>query len=573
MFRPRLLSLLLVLASSLVAFGVGAGAADAADGDLDASFGNGGQLNSDPTAFTESPADAVLDPQGRMVVVFSGFPKEAANRAFVARYLANGEIDGSFGSGGVTEIPWTTTNESQGPAGVAIDGQGRIVVGGDAVKGVRGFDIAAARLLPGGTLDPSFGEGGVVTIDVPGDGFDVGESVAVDSLGRVLVAGRAIKTGGPTPQSSMTVVRWTEAGVPDPTFGEKGIAKVNVAGLPQAGASTLALDGSGRLVVGGSAGDEKGSSPIVARLLDDGSLDPSFGGGGIVPVNFRIGSSSSVDSLVLDGEKIVVTGDFKDESTRGLGVGRLLPNGAADVSFAGSGTTTVTLAGADVFANALALDPAGRLIVGGLVQESLAANAALFRFTSAGASDPTFGNGGVARASFGAAFSLGVTPLVDSSGRYLLFGSGSSASATVLGFARFLTGYPTAGPTQPSPPTVKPPPATPPKPKCAGRTATVVGTSGADRLKGTKKADVIVGLGGNDTIKGLGGNDVVCAGAGADKVFGGAGNDQVFGEGGNDMVFGGPGADRLLGQAGADTLVGGPGKDQEIGGPGKDRQR
>jgi uncharacterized delta-60 repeat protein len=195
--RRRLLCLLFALLAVSVPLGVGAPVAGAADGALDPSFGDGGQTTSDPTALNEDPGDAVLDAQGRIVVVFSGSPREVgADQAFVARYLPDGEIDKSFGSGGVSKIPWTTEKESEDPTGVAIDGQGRIVVGGEAVKGeVRGFDFAAARFFPNGVLDPSFGEGGVATLDIPGDGFDLARDVAVDPQGRVLVAGIAIKTG------------------------------------------------------------------------------------------------------------------------------------------------------------------------------------------------------------------------------------------------------------------------------------------------------------------------------------------------------------------------------------------
>ena len=87
---------------------------------------------------------------------------------------------------------------------------------------------------------------------------------------------------------------------------------------------------------------------------------------------------------------------------------------------------------------------------------------------------------------------------------------------------------------------------------CGGKRATVIGTSGKDRLKGTPRADVIAGLAGDDVIKALGGNDLVCAGKGRDTVRGGPGRDQLLGEGGVDQLFGGP--DR-------DKLVGGPGKD------------
>ena len=97
----------------------------------------------------------------------------------------------------------------------------------------------------------------------------------------------------------------------------------------------------------------------------------------------------------------------------------------------------------------------------------------------------------------------------------------------------------------------------PPAPaaKCAGRSATKVGTAGRDVISGTPGADVIAGLGGNDIIRGRGGRDLLCGGAGGDTLRGGAGKD------------------RLLGQAGRDKLFGGGGRDVLKGGPGRDRQR
>lgn len=95
----------------------------------------------------------------------------------------------------------------------------------------------------------------------------------------------------------------------------------------------------------------------------------------------------------------------------------------------------------------------------------------------------------------------------------------------------------------------------PPKPRCAGKEATIIGTPGADALRGTRGADVIVALGGNDVVKGAAGNDVVCAGPGNDRLDGDAGNDRLFGEAGRDRLTGGAGTDRLSGGAGRDTCV------------------
>ncbi len=98
---------------------------------------------------------------------------------------------------------------------------------------------------------------------------------------------------------------------------------------------------------------------------------------------------------------------------------------------------------------------------------------------------------------------------------------------------------------------------------CAGKRATIVGTTKRDQLRGTPKADIIAARGGNDTIIGLGGNDTIC---------GGLGNDTLSGGTGNDKLYGGTGRDRLLGGPGRDTLSGGPQRDTLLGGPGTDTQ-
>ena len=107
-------------------------------------------------------------------------------------------------------------------------------------------------------------------------------------------------------------------------------------------------------------------------------------------------------------------------------------------------------------------------------------------------------------------------------------------------------------------------------PKCSGKKATIVGTSGSDTIRGTRRADVIVAKGGKDTIRGRGGSDIICAGRGGDKIVGGGGKDLVLGGAGNDIVKGGFGADRLRGQGANDVIQGGSGNDAINGGAGMD---
>ncbi len=124
---------------------------------------------------------------------------------------------------------------------------------------------------------------------------------------------------------------------------------------------------------------------------------------------------------------------------------------------------------------------------------------------------------------------------------------------------------------------------------CDGRVATIVGTSGSDRLTGTSGSDVIAALQGNDVIHGLDGDDIICAGKGNDVVFGGPGFDVIFGAQGDDglfassgpferdrddtaggRIFGGLGDDLIHGSNRWDRIQGGPGEDIIFGYGGRD---
>lgn len=100
-----------------------------------------------------------------------------------------------------------------------------------------------------------------------------------------------------------------------------------------------------------------------------------------------------------------------------------------------------------------------------------------------------------------------------------------------------------------------------------GRTCTITGTPGDDRLVGTPGRDVICGLGGDDVLVGRGGDDVLVGGGGGDGLFAGEGDDLLIGGTSTDRLFGHAGRDRIRGGPGNDTVDGGPGRDELDGGP------
>lgn len=105
---------------------------------------------------------------------------------------------------------------------------------------------------------------------------------------------------------------------------------------------------------------------------------------------------------------------------------------------------------------------------------------------------------------------------------------------------------------------------------CEGLPATIVGTTGDDRLLGTSGNDVIVGLEGNDLVEAGDGSDTVCGGAGNDILIGAGGDDRLLGEDGDDDLRGDAGNDTLIGGSGNDGLRGGSDGDQLTGDAGDD---
>jgi Ca2+-binding RTX toxin-like protein len=98
-------------------------------------------------------------------------------------------------------------------------------------------------------------------------------------------------------------------------------------------------------------------------------------------------------------------------------------------------------------------------------------------------------------------------------------------------------------------------------PRCFGKTATIIGTPGADRIRGTPGHDTIVAFGGDDRVRGGVGVDRICAGLGADYVVGGIGADRIDGRNGRDELRGAERDDRIIGGLGSDFVSGGFGND------------
>jgi uncharacterized delta-60 repeat protein len=317
------------------------------DGHPDRSFGDGGKV----TTFSGSSPGAgevAIDPHRRIVAEGSSCDGNLLQDCDLrlARYQPNGDLDPSFSGDGKVRATFAGTTTS-----IAIDSHGRIIVAGYRCNAdFHNCDFALARYKSKGTLDPSFGVGGRVTTDF--GRRDMGESVAIDSADRVVVAGETCRPS--FRGCDFALARYPSDGDLDPSFGEGGKVTTSFHSSIDR-ALSVAVDPRGRLVAAGYAIRNDKAVFALARYRSGGDLDPSFSGNG--KVTTRFGHSAGARSVSIDSRgRVVAAGDD------GFNVARYRPNGALDRSFSGNGKAT---AGFGAFAWSAAVDPKDRIVVSG----------------------------------------------------------------------------------------------------------------------------------------------------------------------------------------------------------------
>ncbi|MGH2965969.1 MAG: hypothetical protein ACRDMH_11390 [Solirubrobacterales bacterium] len=259
------------------------------NGTLDHSFSGDGRLSADLRAGGRA---VVVDGRGRIVAAAA-----EGTRVVLVRYTPGGNLDGSFGTGGET-----TTNLECVPASLALDSQGRIVVGG----GCHG-DFTVARFNADGDPDDSFGPGGIVTTDFGGSDGDF--SVAIDSRDRIVAAGDTFGDLG----AEFAIARYNRSGHLDSSFGVGGQTTTSF-GNPSGNdsAESVAIDSLERIVAAGFTGQGSGDADFaLARYNPAGTLNILFGPGGTVTTSFGPNGLDFAHAVAIDSRgRIVAAGGY-----------------------------------------------------------------------------------------------------------------------------------------------------------------------------------------------------------------------------------------------------------------------
>ena len=261
------------------------------NGDLDDSFGTNGVVTTNPTPSWDVAYGTALQPNGKIVVAGFGTPGAPFRPRFVlARYTTAGELDPSFGGGGVLISRLGTARD------VVVQPDGKIVAAGYDSSG-----MALARYRRDGTLDPTFGGDGTVGAPRNAGAF----ALALQPNGRIVA-------GGAFDFFAFEVVRFTAGGKLDRTFGHDGAVTTDVGGSEQ-GVAAIAIQPTGKIVAVGSSGPHEGGEDsawrfVLTRYRSSGVLDPAFGRAGIVRTRFKDGAAANGSTLQADGRLVVAGG-------------------------------------------------------------------------------------------------------------------------------------------------------------------------------------------------------------------------------------------------------------------------
>ena len=354
------------------------------DGIFDNSFGSGGMvvrhnLALAAYALTDFRQALTIQTDGKIVFANS-HSNDKDEDLLLRRYSSDGTLDSAFGQEGSVVY-----GSNIGPApgvgqAVAVQSDGKIVVAGSTSNGINN-DILVVRYNTDGALDMTFGEVGFVIYNGSQNKNDYANAVALQADGKILVTGTS---NGPSPYDFL-LLRYNADGTLDDSFGADGV----VTFWGERDGITILVQLDGKIVVVGRTYEQA----VVYRFCADGSLDPTFGDNGIYrdesvyPTSFQAAALQPDRKIVIAG---ISAGDWK------LYAARLNADGTLDDTFGDNGTVRFQRDRYYIdIAWSLLIQRDGKIVIGGDSRSSSSSIAMLLRLQTDGVIDDTFGQGGV----------------------------------------------------------------------------------------------------------------------------------------------------------------------------------
>ncbi len=408
-------------------------------GSLDNTFGNTGKVLSGLFHVQEA-YDMALQPDGKIVI--AGRAKALSTGSdynfYAIRLNADGTPDTGFGNNGAILIDMKGTNRFDQANAVAIQPDGKIVLAGSAGLENNNGNCHAGfvRLTANGALDPSFGNGGIVSFPV-GTNTTNPESRMYDVLiqpdGKILAAGMAANNSS---FDDFALVRLNPDGTLDTDFSNDGKHTVDFGYVTDFGAF-LKLNADGSIFLAGNTNEDLG----IVKLFDYGAVDNSFGVNGKMTIDTGNGSYYLQGVAWQPDGKILAAGRTIATNSN-IKLNRYNPDGTVDTSFGTDGAveTDVDSGSTDRASRGLLIQSDGKIIVTGEVTTGSTDYFVVLRYLENGVLDNSFSNDGQVLTSFGVGFSAGYCAEFQPDGKLLVAGTYGYSSEWDVAVARYATG-------------------------------------------------------------------------------------------------------------------------------------
>jgi len=344
------------------------------DGSLDNTFGIAGKAYADLGAgITLFLRDAVLQPDGKIVQAgYSGSGSDAEATLF--RYTANGFLDNTFSTDGIVTVG--IVGIDIGLFAVAMQPDGKIVGAGLYDDGTTNA-IAAMRFNADGSVDNTFSFDGIAYVSV-GVSDNFGHAVGLQSDGKILVCGTSALAPS---QKYLTVTRFTVDGLLDNTFGTNGTVAIDFGQLNNIGTSVEVLPDN-KILVAGNAEVSSILQQVIAKLLPDGTLDPSFGVAGLSSASIGTGTSLNHDMTLQQDGKILLAAVADNGTDADFGLLRFDVHGNLDPSFDTDGKLMTDFGFGSDQAMSVVMQDDGLILVSGTADVGSENDFALARYIS-----------------------------------------------------------------------------------------------------------------------------------------------------------------------------------------------
>jgi uncharacterized delta-60 repeat protein len=359
-------------------------------GELDPTFGVNGIAQTQFGQYVdEEVSDMLLLPNGQILLAST---KYVSSMDFmVQRYNDDGTLDMTFGSGGA--FTFDNGGVANHLKAMALQEDGKVILLGYSVTSP--ISMIAVRMNGNGTLDSGFGTNGVVSVTVPSS--DVfGNDVVIQPNGKIILAGHYLN--GLTGFLYFKIVRLNVNGSVDGSFDTSALLSIeNIVASPQY--PSVELQSDGKVVITGQGYLPTGSQHFcVMRLNTDGTLDTDFSGDGIQLISLNLAFDWHwPEALAIQPDGRIVVGGYTGYNLNSsMTIMRLFSDGEMDTTFADGGVQQIAPNIATNVLNDVFIQPDGMILGCGYTTEpSGSYDWIVLRLDADGTPDPTFGTSGI----------------------------------------------------------------------------------------------------------------------------------------------------------------------------------